>query len=152
MNYPERFDRRTVEVFAVPQLEHQQLPEPQRVVAAAGEVLAHDAIDERRLEIAALARARALQRVEHEVREADGGTRCRSARRSRCFGRAKTSAGRIDAAACFSTRLRSPPSIFIDAGSDAANDDDLVIEQRHARLDRVRHAHAIDLVRMSSGR
>ena len=48
----------TVEVSPVPQLEHQQLPQPQRMVAAPRQVLRDEAVDEPRPEVAALTRAR----------------------------------------------------------------------------------------------
>ena len=44
----------------MPELEHQQLPQPQRVIAPAGQVLVDEPVDERRFEVAALPRSRRL--------------------------------------------------------------------------------------------
>ena len=57
-------------ILPVPELEDEQLPEPQRVVALAGQVFVDEAVDERRLEVAALARRRRPQHVGEEVAQA----------------------------------------------------------------------------------
>src|SRR5215831_15223948 len=54
---------RGVEILPVPELEDEQLPQPQRVVALAGEVLAQEPADERGVEIAALPRPRRVEDV-----------------------------------------------------------------------------------------
>ena len=61
--------RGRIEVLPVPQLEDEQLPQPQRVIALAGEVLPQQARDERRLEVAALLRARRVEDVGEETRQ-----------------------------------------------------------------------------------
>ena len=50
--------RRHVEIAAMPQFEHQKLPETQRMVAAFGEMLSDQAIHEALLEVPTLTRAR----------------------------------------------------------------------------------------------
>ena len=62
-----------------------------------------------------------------------------------CFGRLRISAGSSVAAASLSTCLRRLSRIFSDAGSVEAKATHLVVEQRHARFDRMRHAHPVDL-------
>src|SRR3954470_14654150 len=61
---------RDVQVLTLPQLEHQQLPEPQGVIPSAGEVLVHQPINEGGLEIAALAGSRGLEYVRKDVSQA----------------------------------------------------------------------------------
>ena len=56
-----------VQVLAVPELEDEQLPQPQRVIAASGQVLVDDPVDERRFEVAALPRSRRLQHVREHL-------------------------------------------------------------------------------------
>ena len=91
----------------MPQLEHQQLPQAQRVIAAARQMLRHQAVDESRLEVAALAGPRRLQGLDHEV--ASAAAEPRTDRHTEAMLRAldSTSAGRSRAATFFSTRFRS---------------------------------------------
>src|SRR5579871_4402618 len=60
-DFDRREARRAVEKRPLPQLEHQQRPQLQRVIAAAGEVLGGDGVDGARVEQAALAGARVAQ-------------------------------------------------------------------------------------------
>ena len=62
-----------------------------------------------------------------------------------CFRRSRISGGRSPAATACSTCLRRPPCDLHRRRQRGRELDDVVVEQRHARLDRVRHAHAIDL-------
>ena len=55
-----------VDVLLVPFFEDDQLPQPQRMVALAGDVLVDDLANEPRLEIAALEARRRQQRVGEE--------------------------------------------------------------------------------------
>src|SRR3954453_21710865 len=61
---------RGVDVLTLPQLEHQQLPEPEGVIPSAGEVLVYQPANEGGLEIAALARSRGLEHVRKDVSQA----------------------------------------------------------------------------------
>src|SRR5436305_4451018 len=60
---------RGVEILPVPQLEDEQLPQAQGVIALAAKVLPQQPADERRVEVAALARARGVENVRKQVRE-----------------------------------------------------------------------------------
>ena len=55
--------QRRVDVLLMPPLEHDELPQPQRVVALAGQVLVDELADEGRLEVAALEAGGRQQRV-----------------------------------------------------------------------------------------
>src|SRR6187455_3041880 len=58
---------RAVDVGLMPPLEHDELPQPECVIAFAGEMLVHEQTHERRLEVAALQRARRQQRVGEQL-------------------------------------------------------------------------------------
>ncbi len=146
-NYPpsSQVAYRAVEIPPVPELEHQERPQSRRVIATPGHVLGDQAVDEPRLEVTTLPRARRRSTSAIQSLSWSAEPDRRAERQSPAFRRASISAGRSVAAACFNTCLRAPCLIFMSDGREAANVDDLVVEQRHARLDRVRHAHPIDL-------
>src|SRR5215207_1224054 len=62
-----RRQSRRVHIFAMPQLEHQQLPQAQRVIALAAQVLVENPIDEPIVEIAALAGAGRTEHVTERI-------------------------------------------------------------------------------------
>ena len=63
--------------------------------------------------------------------------------RNGCFCRRYTVSVRTGRAASRSTNFSFMPRIFAETGSDTHELDDLVIEERHAAFDRVRHLHAV---------
>src|SRR6185503_19532478 len=58
-----------VEILPMPELEDDQAPEPQRVIAAARQVFANEAIDEPAIEISAFLRGARQQHIREEFAE-----------------------------------------------------------------------------------
>ena len=128
----------------MPALEDDELPQAKRVIARAADVL----MDERR-----------GRRPARSSRAADSrGDSSVSANSSRRLPRNQTSSGTPNPCLrrSISARRKEPGCHFLQHVLPAAvpdlqrgrqrrgEVDHLVVEQRHARLDRVRHAHAID--------
>ena len=59
------------------------------------------------------------------------------------LGRCSTSRGSTSASAFFSSAFSSPPATLMDAGICGGQLDQLVIQQRHAALERRRHRHLV---------
>lgn len=58
-----------VQVSTVPELEHHQLPQAERVISPASQMLTEHAVDELRLKVPALPGQPGLQRVDHKLFE-----------------------------------------------------------------------------------
>ena len=112
---------------------------------SAGEVLVDEPVDERRLEIAALARSRRLEHVGEQLGQAAAEPDAERHAEALLLPVEDRRRQQRAHATSFSTCLRRPFVILKRRRQRRREVDDLVVEQRHARLDRVRHAHAIDL-------
>src|SRR3954469_8977315 len=62
-----RRQRARIDILAMPQLEHEQLPQPQCVVPPACQMFMDEPVDETRLEVAPLARPRRAQNIGKHV-------------------------------------------------------------------------------------
>ena len=99
--------RGRVEILPVPELEDQQLPEPQRVIAASGQVLVQQPVDERRLEVAALA-GPGRPRTSENTSVRPPRNQTPSGTPNPCFFRSRMPAGSSVRTASFRMCLRRP--------------------------------------------
>ena len=107
-------------ILPVPQLEHQQLPEPERVVALAGAGARRRAAARTAARSSRAAAPARRQHCRRTARAGRRGTRRRAGRRSPACGRSRISRGSSAAATSLSMCLRRPFLIFSDAGSVTA--------------------------------
>src|SRR5690349_972307 len=136
-----RRDRASVDVLPVPEFEDDERPEPERMLTSSGHVLVDDARDERRVEVAALSCAAGQKDVGKQL----------------AYAAAEPAAERYFEAAFAPVqdvaRQQRRRRLLQDVLPPAVTDlqvgrqlrgkvDDLVVEERHARFDRMRHAHA----------
>src|SRR5438045_7598593 len=131
-----------VDIVVVPALEYDELPQAQRVVAAAGEMLVEKAPHERRLKIVG-GRRRALQRVGEQITEfaAEPDTKRHA---EALLGSIEEIARKQARSHLFQYVLAASVFDFERRRKRCCKRDHLVVEQRYARLDRVRHAYAVD--------
>ena len=132
-----------IHVLLMPPLEDDELPETQRVVALAREVLVHELPHEQRLEVAALEARRRQQRVGEELPEISAEPRAK--RYAEPLLAPIQNLGRQQRRRDFLQHVLAAAILDLQRRRQRRRElDDVVVEQRDARLDRVRHAHAID--------
>ena len=129
---------------AQPDLERDEPPQQVAVIAAAGAMLGHE--PRNRVTVDVRARSATPARAARRADSGDPrGTSERAARRSRASGGTSTRGGTSPVIASRSSHLPDAVALLHAAGQRHREFHDVMVEQRHARLERDRHAHAIDL-------